>query len=96
MLVSILQVTAKVGATALLAMTHGKWLVYYFAGDHALHLLYRIARRDLILFNVPSIPVVAFPWSMLFLIVYKVLTDFTGCMNTRLPLLQGGSYWLFR
>ena len=96
MLVSALQVIAKAGATALLAITNGKWLVYYFAGDHALHLLYRIARRDLVLSHVPSIPVVAYPASMLLLIVYKVLTDFTGCMNTRLPLLQGGSYWLFR
>ena len=96
MLVSALQVTAMAGATALLAITNGKWLVYYFAGDHALHLLYRIARRDLVLFFVPSIPVVAYPLSTLFLVIYKVLTDFTGCMGTRLPLLQGGSYWLFR
>ena len=96
MLVSALQVTAKVGATALLAITNGKWLVYYFVGDHAFHLLYRIARRDLVLFFVPSIPVVAYPMSTFGLIVYKVLTDFTGGMNTRLPLLQGGSYWLFR
>ena len=97
MLVSTLQVTAKVGATALLAMTHGKWLVvYYFAGDHALHLLYRIARRDLVLSHVPSIPTVAYPLSTLGLITYKVMTDFTGCMITRLPLIQGGSYWLFR
>ena len=96
MLVSALQVTAKAGATALLAITNGKWLVYYFAGDHALHLLYRIARRDLVLYQTPSIPAVAYSLSMLLLIVYKVLTDFTGCMNTRLPLMQGGSYWLFR
>ena len=96
MLVSALQVTAKVGATALLAITNGKWLVYYFAGDHALHLLYRIARRDLVLSHVPSIPAVAYPASTLVLVVYKVLTDFTGCLNTRLPLMQGGSYWLFR
>ena len=96
MLVSALQVTAKVGATALLAITNGKWLVYYFAGDHALHLLYRIARWDLALFNLPSIPAVAFPASTFLLISLKVLTDFTGCLNTRLPLLQGGSYWLFR
>ena len=96
MLVSALQVTAKVGATALLAITNGKWLVYYFVGDHALHLLYRITRRDLVLFYTPSIPAVAYPLSAFVLIVYKVLTDFTGCMNTRLPLLQGGSYWLFR
>ena len=96
MLVSALQVTAKVGATALLAITNGKWLVYYFAGDHTLHLLYRIARRDLVLSHVPSIPALAYLMSMFGLIIYKVLTDFTGCMNTRLPLLQGGSYWLFR
>ena len=96
MLVSALQVTAKVGATALLAITNGKWLVYYFVGDHTLHLLYRIARRDLVLSPTPSIPVVAYPFSTLILIIFKVLTDFTGCMNTRLPLIQGGSYWLFR
>ena len=96
MLVSALQVTAKVGATALLAITNGKWLVYYFAGDHTLHLLYRIARRDLVLFCVPSFPIAAYPLSTLLLVVYKVLTDFTGCMNTRLPLMLGGSYWLFR
>ena len=96
MLVSALQVTAKVVATALLAITNGWWLVYYFAGDHALHILYRIARRDLILSYVPSIPAVAYPASTLLLVVYKVSTDFTGCMDARLPLLQGGSYWLFR
>ena len=96
MLVSALQVTAKVGGTALLAITNGKWLVYYFAGDHMLHLLYRIARRDLVVSHVPSFPVVAYPLSTLVLIIYKVMTDFTGCMGTRLPLVQGGSYWLFR
>ena len=96
MLVSALQVTAKVGATALLAITNGKWLVYYFAGDHALHLLYRIARRDLVLSQMPSFPAVAYPASTFALISCKILTDFTGCMNTRLPLMQGGSYWLFR
>ena len=96
MLVSALHVTAKVAATALLAITNGKWPVYYFAGDHSLHLLYRIARRDLVLSHVPSIPVVAYLLSTFILIIFKVLTDFTGCMNTRLPLLQGGSYWLFR
>ena len=96
MLVSALQATAKVIATALLAITNSKWLLYYFAGDHALHLLYRIARRDFVLSQVPSIPAVAYPISTLNLIIFKVLTDFTGCMNTRLPLMQGGSYWLFR
>ena len=68
----------------------------YFAGDHAFHLLYRIVRRDLVLYQTPSIPVLAYPLSTVNLIIYKVLTDFTGCMQTRLPLLQGGSYWLFR
>ena len=91
-----LQIAAKAGATALLAITSGKWLVYYFAGDHALHLLYRIARRDLVLSFAPSIPVVSYPASTLLLIIYKVLTDFTGCMITRLPFIHGGSYWLFR
>jgi hypothetical protein len=48
LVMSALQVIAKATATALLAVTKSRWLVGYIVGDHALHLIYRIARRDLV------------------------------------------------
>ena len=66
-----LQVFAKVAATALLAITNGTWLLLYLVGDHAVHLAYHIARRDLVLY-MPMPPVASYPLSTISLILLKV------------------------
>ena len=40
------QVIAKAGATALLVVTNGTWLLGYVVADHALFFAYKVARND--------------------------------------------------
>jgi hypothetical protein len=89
-LLSAFQVIAKAAATALLAVTNGTWLLAYMATDHAVHLMYRICRRDMLVDTATPLPYV---FSSLLFTVFKVVGDFTGSMNVRLPLLLGGSYF---
>ena len=91
-LLCAIQVIAKATAVALLAVTNGTWLLVYMAADHAAHLIYRIARRDLL--QKTAMPAMAsYIVSPLLRIVFKVVGDFTGSMNVRLPFLLGGSYF---
>jgi hypothetical protein len=93
-MMSAFQIMAKVGATALLAATDGTWLLGYFAADHAVHIIYRIARRDYIVYS--ALPRTAsYVKAPLYRVVVKTLSDFTGGLTFRLPLVLGGSYWLF-
>jgi len=89
-LLSAFQVIAKAAATALLAVTNGTWLLAYMATDHAVHLMYRICRRDMLVDTATPLPYVS---SSFLFTVFKVVGDFTGSMNVRLPLLLGGSYF---
>ncbi|GMI36316.1 hypothetical protein TeGR_g6771 [Tetraparma gracilis] len=89
-LLSAFQVIAKAAATALLAVTNGTWLLAYMATDHAVHLMYRICRRDMLVFTATPLPYV---FSSLLFTGFKVVGDFTGSLNVRLPLLLGGSYF---
>jgi hypothetical protein len=89
-----LQVVAKAASAAILAVTSGPLLLGYTAADHALHLIYRVIRRDLIVFvPLPAAP--SYIMSFIFRVVWKTLGDFTGAPLWRLPLLQGGAYWIF-
>jgi hypothetical protein len=88
------QIVAKTTATALLIVTNGSWLLGYILADHAIHLAYRVSRRDLI-FYVPMPPKVSYVIAPIFRTMFKVVADFTGTPLLRVPLLSGGSYWLF-
>jgi hypothetical protein len=91
-LLSAFQVVAKATAAALIAVTNGSWLFVYMVADHAAHFLYRVSRRDfLVEFPMPKAALYIF--SPILLIVFKVIGDFTGSMNMRLPFLLGGSYF---
>jgi hypothetical protein len=89
------QIIAKAVATALLAVTNSAWLLGYIAADHGLHLCYRVARRDLVFF-VPMPTVASYITAPLLRVVVKAINDFTGTPLLRLPLVLGGSYWMFR
>ncbi|GMI58802.1 hypothetical protein TeGR_g3683 [Tetraparma gracilis] len=91
---SALQVLAKAASVALLAVTNGPWLLQYVIADHAVHLIYRIARNDVIAY-VPMPPAASYVVSPLLRVIIKTISDFTGGLTFRLPLMLGGSYWLF-
>ncbi|GMI21529.1 hypothetical protein TeGR_g5862 [Tetraparma gracilis] len=92
---SAFQVIAKAAAVALLAVTNRTWLLRYVVTDHALHFVYRVARNDAVMYP-PMPPAVSYcVVAPLGRVVIKTITDFTGYFNARLPLMLGGSYWLF-
>jgi hypothetical protein len=93
-MMSAFQVLAKAAAVALLAVTNGKWLLQYVVADHALHLFYRIARRDMV-YSIAVPPGGSYAAAPLFRVMLKTVSDFTGSIMLRLPLILGGSYWLF-
>ncbi|GMI38189.1 hypothetical protein TeGR_g3348 [Tetraparma gracilis] len=88
------QIVAKATATALLILTNGSWLLGYILADHALHFAYRMSRRDMILY-VPMPPGASYVVAPIARVTFKVVADFTGSPLLRVPLLGGGSYWLF-
>jgi hypothetical protein len=63
-------------------------------GDHGLYLAYLAARRDLVLF-IPVPSAASYPCSIIYRVVNKVITDFTGSPHFRMPLIFGGSYYTF-
>ncbi|GMI30812.1 hypothetical protein TeGR_g7222 [Tetraparma gracilis] len=88
------QVIAKAAAVALLAVTNSTWLLGYIVADHAVHIIYRIARHDYV-FYFPAPSAVSYALAPLLRVVTKTVSDFTGGFTFRLPLMLGGSYWLF-
>jgi hypothetical protein len=67
---------------------------YYVLGDYGLYFAYLVARRDLVFFA--AMPTAAsYAVAPLFRVMCKVITDFTGSLNFRLPLVIGGSYYTF-
>ncbi|GMI19434.1 hypothetical protein TeGR_g7143 [Tetraparma gracilis] len=88
------QIVAKATATALLVVTNGSWLLGYIIADHALHFAYRASRRDVVAYlSLP--PRASYVVAPIFRTVLKAIADFTGSPLLRVPLLCGGSYWLF-
>jgi len=88
------QVIAKAAAVALLAVTSRSWLLQYVVADHVLHFVYRVARNDMVMY-IPCPPAVSYVASPLVRVIIKTISDFTGGFTFRLPLVLGGSYWLF-
>ena len=93
-MMSAFQVIAKAAAVALLAVTSGSWLMGYIVADHVLHLIYRVARNDTVMY-IPMPPAASYVLAPLFRVIVKTVSDFTGGFICRLPLFLGGSYWLF-
>jgi hypothetical protein len=91
---SAFQVIAKAAAVALLAVTSGKWLLQYVVADHVLHFIYRVARNDTV-FYTPGPRAASYILAPLLRVILKTVSDFTGGFTFRLPLILGGSYWLF-
>ncbi|GMI26372.1 hypothetical protein TeGR_g14547, partial [Tetraparma gracilis] len=93
-LMSAFQVIAKAAAVALLAVTSRSWLLRYVVTDHVLHFVYRVARNDMVYYT-PMPPAASYVAAPLFRVILKTVSDFTGGFTFRLPLILGGSYWLF-
>jgi hypothetical protein len=94
-LMCALQTLAKTTATALLALTNMSWLAGYFVVDHLLFYAFMIARRDFVWASLPMPPTATYIITPLLRTAGKVVTDFTGSLNMRLPLMCGGTYWLY-
>jgi hypothetical protein len=67
---------------------------YYVLGDHGLHFVYRIARRDFV-FCSPMPSAASYAVAPLFRSMFKIIGDFTGSPGFRLPLFLGGTYFSF-
>jgi hypothetical protein len=93
-LMGVFQVIAKAAAVALLAVTSTSWLLQYVVADNVLHLIYRVARNDAVMY-IPLPPAASYVMAPLQRVVMKTISDFTGSLLFRLPLQLGGSYWLF-
>jgi hypothetical protein len=94
-MMSALQVIAKAASVALLAVTGGgSWLLRYVVADHALHFIYRIGRNDAVVY-FPMPPAMSYMSAPVVRVIMKTICDFTGGFTFRLPLMIGGSYWLF-
>jgi hypothetical protein len=89
-----LQIIAKAAAAALLVATSSTWLMCYIAVDHGLHFLYKVSRRDIVIF-IPMPTASSYILSVVTRVVWKTISDFTATPLFRLPLLNGGAYWLF-
>jgi hypothetical protein len=93
-MMSAFQVIAKAAAVALLAVTSTSWLLQYVVADHVLHLIYRVARNDAVMW-IPCPPAASYVVAPLLRVLAKTLTDFTGSLLLSRPFILGGSYWLF-
>jgi hypothetical protein len=94
-LMCALQVLAKTAATSLLALTNWSWLVGYVVVDHLLFYAYLMVRRDFVWPNLAVPPTATYVVSPVIRSLGKVITDFTGNPNMRLPVMAGGAYWLY-
>jgi len=75
-------------SAALLMLVEKRYFIAYLAGDHALHLLYKVMRGDLIYWA----PLPSFA-SVIIRVLVKTLCDFTGVIQFRHPCELGGLYW---
>jgi hypothetical protein len=89
-----LHVLAKGAATALFFIADPRFLMIYMAADYGLYLMYCAARKDIIFF-IPTPATVSWVISPIVRMMMKVLCDFSGTPHVRLPLLLGGSYYVF-
>jgi hypothetical protein len=89
-----LHVLAKGVATALFFIANPLFLKIYIAVDYGLYFVYTAARKDVVMYT--PLPAKA-SWiiSPVFKTMLKVIGDFSGSPVVRLPLLLGGSYYIF-
>jgi|NorSeaMetagenome_1021524.scaffolds.fasta_scaffold142156_1 hypothetical protein len=66
----------------------------YVVADCTLYLLYKIARDDFWHW-FPITGALAVFGSVVMRILTKLVTDFTGMLDFRIPIEVGGAYWLF-
>jgi hypothetical protein len=89
-----LHVLAKGVATALLFIVNPFYLTIFFAVDYVLYFGYFISRKDVV-YYVPMPPVTSVVVSSIVRVLLKIIGDFSGAPALRLPLLLGGSYYIF-
>jgi hypothetical protein len=86
------QLINKAIAIALLYVTKSSWMWWYLAGDMAIYLLQKLLRRDFTcLFIFPEVAVI--PGSLIYRVVVKVISDFSGSLFLRNPYELGGIYF---
>ncbi|GMI34312.1 hypothetical protein TeGR_g4670 [Tetraparma gracilis] len=87
-------ILAKGIITALLVITNSMWFWTYVACDYGLYLAYKVVRQDLPFFvPVPAMTTTAV--GVVWRLFEKIIVDFTGCFHFRLPMLTGGSWFMF-
>jgi hypothetical protein len=89
-----LQILAKAVSIALLVVTRGHWLLAFFAVDHGINIVYKFARKDMLLW-LPLPPAVSYAIALPARVVIKTISDFTASPLFRLPHFGGGAHWLF-
>ncbi|GMI41994.1 hypothetical protein TeGR_g8255 [Tetraparma gracilis] len=94
MLLTALHIVAKAFSVALLAVTSSTTLLVYLMVDHGVFFLYKIVRNDWVMF-FPMPLAMSVVNGLMFNLSQKAITDFTGCLQFRLPAHLGGSYFLF-
>jgi hypothetical protein len=90
---ALLLLLRSIGA-ALLILADTKIFVTYMAGDQLLYLLLKLVRGDF-LHWLPVDGVGGLALSLIFRIVSKTLTDFTGVIQLRAAGEMGGATWLW-
>jgi hypothetical protein len=90
-----LLVANKVLATALIAITNPRWMIYYLAGDMGLYLTYKLARRDFLYLLPLSNFGAHVGASFILRVLVKVMVDYSGTLHIRYPMEMGGTYFLF-
>jgi len=90
---SLLLLIRSVSA-ALLILVDKNLLIAYMAGDIALFLVVKVARRDFY-WHVPVYGPLGVCLAVIARVVSKVVVDFTGSIQYRIATELGGAYWTF-
>jgi hypothetical protein len=89
-----LLLVARSFSLALLLLENKNYALQYFAVDHAVYILYKIARGDM-WYWIPIHGVRGLVGSVGVRCIVKLITDFTGIVQFRHPYELGGAYWTF-
>jgi len=89
---SALLLLVRAFSAAMLMLVNKRFLVIYLAGDMALYLLQKVARRDFH-YWLPVDGAFGLFVSLLLRVVVKTITDFTGVIQFRGDAELGGLYW---
>eukprot|EP00519_Triparma_laevis_P011501 CAMPEP_0182508184 /NCGR_PEP_ID=MMETSP1321-20130603/24535_1 /TAXON_ID=91990 /ORGANISM="Bolidomonas sp., Strain RCC1657" /LENGTH=665 /DNA_ID=CAMNT_0024714221 /DNA_START=50 /DNA_END=2047 /DNA_ORIENTATION=- len=94
-LLSACQISAKIIACSLCAVESSKIVLTYLGVDMLFFLVYKLLRRDYQYWIPTNGCVISVVISLLFRVIVKSITDFTGLLHARHPLELGGTYWTF-